>query len=600
MLGLAIIYTIAATVAAAAYSLLTAKTPKGTLVRTFAAAGFALCVNLFVGYFVRPALMGSFWGQGWLIGCLAAAVFVVALIDIFQDERDSQRTGSILATASVLLALLIPVGNYLQWLSNSLGSSNAARWGNVLKAKASSEVPNTDPNHMVLVTKNMAIFKATQVMGQTGRSTVYKVDTGNGARQRIKGHLFYVFPVIPLDAQAQIGLFKQKVTDGLGYIKVSLEDPNQPAELVERPLLYRLDGVFGRNALRVIYDAGYNDGELADPTVEIDDNGTPFITVTMMRPAFGNAFRQISKVITLNMETGAISAFDPAKAPAFIDRIVPDDYAIDLAREWGYWNDKRSTEQWNIFGATNQYQMQPAVNTPLLLTTEAGSSVWVIPMTSRNSADNSSVGMLLVDTRVDDNGEVRAVFYEEFRGAAIGQDVEKAFLGPIQNMPNISISTIQFYRLNGADAWVAIYEQPQAIGTSLYRYAIMPVRNSAGANVSVAADKRSLLQMFNQTIASSGRNGDSVSTRASEKPFSGTIIGVNKICTGGFNNAGVETLVQVTLSSDPNHIYQASLKDAPFLGFVKEGQTLSGTFSATQDSSVIRQIINIDEPTSRK
>ncbi len=600
MLGLALIYTIFAALSAVIYCVLTQKSVSGTIWRSGFAAIFALCINLFVGYFVRPALMGSFWGQGWLLVCLALTVFFVALIDAVRGECESQGEGIAVAIAAVVIALLIPVGSYLEWLTNSAGENNAAKWGNVLKAKPSNEVPNTDPNHMVLVTKSMAIFKATQVMGQTGKSTIYKIDTENGARQTIKGHLYYVFPIIPLDGAAQVGFLKQKVTDGLGYVKINLEDPNQPAEMVERPLLYRLDGVFGHNALRIIYDAGYSDGELVDPTVEIDEDGTPYITVSLMKHAFGNAFRKIDKVITLNMETGKIAAYAPKEAPKFIDRIVPDDYAIELAKEWGLWGDKRSAEKWSITGATNQYQMEPAVEWPMLLNTEAGRSVWVIPMTSRNGTDNSSVGMLLVDTRVNDNGEVHATFYEQFKGVAIGPDVIKAFQGPIQNMPNITISAIQYYRLNGEDAWVAIYEQPQAMGASLYRLAIMPVRNSSGVNVSVASDKRSLLQSFNQTIASSGRNGGSVSSRASEKPFSGTITGINKICTGGFSNTGVETLVQIVLSSDPNHIYQASLKDAPFLGFVKEGQVLSGTFNATLDSSIIRQIINIDGPTGRK
>jgi hypothetical protein len=84
------------------------------------------------------------------------------------------------------------------------------------------------------------------------------------------------------------------------------------------------------------------------------------------------------------------------------------------------------------------------------------------------------------------------------------------------------------------------------------------------------------------------------------KTFKGVIVGMNQLCVGGFNNTGVETLIQVRLDTDPNHIYQASAKDLPFLGFVKEGQTLSGTFNATNDSSVIRQIVTLDGPTGRK
>lgn len=600
MLGLALVYTTVATLTAAIYCVLTGKSVTATFWRTALAGVLALCLNLFIGYFVRPAIMGSFWGQGWLLVSLAIIVFFVGALDLFNEDSEAHEAGGFLATAALILSLMVPVGTFVQWFGNSYGSNNAARWGSVLKAKASNDVADTDPNHMVLVTKDMAIFKATQKMGDTGRSTVFKIDVNNGARQSIKGHLYYVFPIIPLDAEAQLGLFKQKVENGLGYVKVSLEDPTQPAELVERPLRYRLDGVFGRNALRLIYDAGYSHGQLADPTVEIDDEGKPFITVTLMRPAFGNAFRRIDKVITLNMETGKIAAYEPKNAPSWIDRIVPDDHAIELAREWGLWGNKKSVGLWNIWGSANEHQMQPADAEPMLLNTEAGRSVWVIPMTSRNGNDNSSVGLLLVDTRVDQDGQVKANYYQSFKGVVIGDDVVKAFQGPVQNMPNVQVAAIQYYRLNGEDAWVAIYQQPQAIGASLYRFAIMPVRTPGGASVSVATDKQTLLQSFNQTISSSSRNGGSVSRRGMAKTFKGVIVGMNQLCVGGFNNTGVETLIQVRLSTDENHIYQASAKDLPFLGFVKEGQTLSGTFNATNDSSVIRQIVTLDGPTGRK
>jgi hypothetical protein len=591
MFELALIYAMVSALTAGIYSLLTGKTPAGLVPRVIMAGGIALAINLFVGYFLRPAIMGSFWGHGWLLMSLAITTLIVGLID--SNNEESQSSGLRLSGFALGLALLIPIGTFAQWFSNAAGADNAARWGSVLKTTPSKDVPNTDANHMVLVTKAVAILKATQVMGNTGKSTVYKIDVDNGARQFFAGHLYYVFPIIPLSAEAQVGFMRQKVSDGLGYVKVNLEDPNQPAEIVERPLRYRLDGVFDRNALRRIYNEGYSHGELADPTVEIDEAGRPHITVSLMTPAFGNAFRKIEKVITLDMETGQIKAYDPSSAPAWIDRIVPDDYAIELAREWGQWGNKHSVENWNVFGAANQYQMEPAVEEPMLLNTDGGHSVWVIPMTSRNRADNSSVGLLLVDTRSDKKGEVTATFFEEFKGVAIGEDVIKAFQGPIQNLPQYSVSAIQYYRLNGEDAWVAIYEQPQAIGANLYRFAIMPVRSASGVNVSVASDKQTLLQLFNQTIASSGRNGGSVSSRGSVKTFSGTIIGINKICTGGFNNTGVETLIQLQISGDRAHIYQASLKDLPFLGFVKEGQTISGSFNSTYDSAAIRQVVSV-------
>jgi hypothetical protein len=235
MLGLALVYTTVATLTAAIYCVLTGKSVAATFCRTALAGVLALCLNLFIGYFVRPAIMGSFWGQGWLLVSLAIIVFFVGALDWANENSEALEAGGFLATAALLLSLMVPVGTFAQGLVNSAGSGNAARWGSVLKAKASNDVADTDPNHMVLVTKDMAIFKATQKMGDTGRSTVFKIDVENGARQSIQGHLYYVFPIIPLDAEAQLGLFKQKVENGLGYVKVSLEDPTQPAELVERP-----------------------------------------------------------------------------------------------------------------------------------------------------------------------------------------------------------------------------------------------------------------------------------------------------------------------------------------------------------------------------
>jgi hypothetical protein len=100
------------------------------------------------------------------------------------------------------------------------------------------------------------------------------------------------------------------VTIAPGYIMVSAEDPDAiPVEHYDGlySMIVSLGGGQGSEPDRWAYSHGYSGYLLDEPTLEINDQGLPFYTVTLLRPRVGWTFGVPVGVLVINAHTGQIN-----------------------------------------------------------------------------------------------------------------------------------------------------------------------------------------------------------------------------------------------------------------------------------------------------
>jgi hypothetical protein len=206
---------------------------------------------------------------------------------------------------AVLILFIVPL---VQISFNSIGPDNAKRFAdlpNITIAKDTDIIPPTDEQHLVQVTPKMAELKARTVLSSKGNySTRYTI--GKLTLQAIKGHRYYAAPLVPTNSNDTFWtpLFGGR-TESPGYVLVDAEDKEAHPQLRDgfKITLYE-DMPWGMNLSRFAYTAGYDKGELANATFEVDDEFQPHWSITYITPAFGDIVgSKISKVLLIDVAT---------------------------------------------------------------------------------------------------------------------------------------------------------------------------------------------------------------------------------------------------------------------------------------------------------
>src|SRR5260370_19259096 len=148
------------------------------------------------------------------------------------------------------------------------------------------QLPASSTDNMVIVSPDIATTKASQAMatgiaGQRNYSTY--LQPGPATLQYVDSQMWYVFP-LEFDGAGNKARLHAIVP---GYIMVSAEDPNAiPVERYDGAysMVISLGGGQGSEPGRWAYSHGYSGYLLDDPTLEINDQGLPFYTVTLLSP----------------------------------------------------------------------------------------------------------------------------------------------------------------------------------------------------------------------------------------------------------------------------------------------------------------------------
>jgi hypothetical protein len=568
---------------------------------------FNLILDLIILYLAEPAITGPYWGGQWLIWPLLLtggfALFgggvdrMRSAVEGFtrrvntgefpiRPQRDQRRSSfrvvdqnapaalgvpasPTAGTAAIALALIVALlVNGLITISTTWFDGNAkalAAIPHVIEEPSSTPLPPTDVNHIVLVTQGVASYLGQQVLAGNGQNlgSVYHTNEEEYTLQSVKGHLYWIAPLVYNNVWANIGRWETP-----GYVQVDAEDPNSPPQLKTGfHLRYLPDAILNQDLIRHVYLSGYTNGDLADPTLEVNDDGTPYFTISLMQPTRGFTGEVVKQVLLVDPQSGDITTYAPDKVPDWVDRIIPADTVNDYLTWWG----KYKRAPW--FNPSGAGQQAPATDTPELVYNQVDLPVWLVPMTSNNGTDNSSTGIMLFDTK-----DMIGRFYP-LNGLGATANVETTFKSNPANIRNYDVGNVQLYQIYNEPTWVATFVQKNDFGGSFQAVGIVDARHLNGANVIMASTKSEALAQYAQWLADNNVAGTTPTPSGKSVTLTGRVTRINAATERG-------TTVYSMLLDGQTHIFKGGLALSPELPLVQPGDTVTVTFLDTQETVV--------------
>lgn len=565
---------------------------------------FNYIVCLLILYISEPALTGPFWGWQWVLWPLVLSsilnlfAYLRPLMNALEDvsamnqgRRSSMRSTPISAKASrgaiaagifglvvaatigIVVASLIVV--FTTWFD-----SNAKVLAAIphVTMQTSAALPPTDPNHIVLVSQNVAAYKGQQILGSNGQNlgSSYSIDPTSYTLQSIRRHLYYVAPL--QYNNIFVNLANNRTP---GFVIVDAENPQATPQLCTdtstsslcpgqgASIAYLPGALLNQDLLRHVYLSGYTYGELVDPTLELNDNFHPYWTISLMQPSRGYIGDQLNEVLLVDAHTGDIVKYTPKSVPTWVDRVMPASTVTQYLQWWGLYH----AAPW--FDPSGAGQQTPASD-PQLLYNNIDHPVWLIPMTSASSNDNSSTGVFLFDTH--DN---QASFYP-LAGLGIGSNVSNTIQSTHSNIRNYTVDSIQLYQIYNTPTWVATFVQTTDSGSIFQAVGIVDARNLNGSNVQFETTLPAALQDYQNWLLQEPNNPNGTPTSGNVKTVTGTVQRVAVV------QQGSNTIYYLQIAGQ-HQIFQADLSLSPKLPLVQPGDTVTGTYLNTNTTTVTFQ-----------
>ncbi len=544
---------------------------------------FILCLAII--YLSEPALTGPFGGWQWILWPLAissiANLFSFArpmlgtLEDISaasQGRRSTQGSsislpanasrgaiaagifGLIFAAAiGIVVAGLIVV--FTTWFDSN--AKVLAAIPKITVEKPTTPLIPTDPNHIVLVSQSVAAFKGQQILGSNGQNlgSSYNLDPNSYTLQSINHHLYYV---VPLSYNNIFINLSNSSTPG--FVIVDAENPQAIPTLRTGPgdsIAYLPGAILNQDLLRHVYLSGYTYGRLVDPTLELDDSFHPYWTISLMQPTRGYTGDVLSEVLIVDAHTGDIKDYKPQNVPIWVDRVMPSETVTQYLMWWGLYH----AAPW--FNPSGAGQQSPATD-PQLLYNNADQPVWLVPMTSSSSNDNSSTGVFLFDTHKNE-----AHFYPLAAGLGIGSNVQNTFQSTRANILRYNVDSFQLYQICGQPTWVAIYSS----GGIFQDVGILAARNLNGGNVQFEPSLSRALDDYKLWLAQNNisNNCGATPTGGTQQAVTGKVLRISSVQLNG------NTIYYIQISGQ-NVIFTANLNLSPKLPLVQPGDTVTITY----------------------
>jgi hypothetical protein len=536
---------------------------------------------LFILYFSQPALTGPFWGWQWVLWPLLVSslgnLFALpgVALGILESRVGSFRQRSIpvnssrskVAAGIVGLIFVGVVGIVVSFLISIFttwfdGNAKALAAIPHVKIEQSSQLPPTDASHIVLVSQSVAAYKGQQVLGSTGQNlgSAYNLDQSSYTLQSIKHHLWYVAPLSYNNVFVNL---TNPMTPG--FVMVDAENPQQSAILHTEDwakIAYLSGALLNQDLLRHVYLSGYTYGNLVDPTLELDDNLHPYWTISLMQPSRGYTGDVLSEVLLVDAHTGEIKKYKPQDIPSWVDRVIPASTVTQYLQWWGLYH----AAPW--FNPSGLGQQQPA-STPQLLYNNIDQPVWLVPMTSTSANDNSSTGMFLFDTHTNS-----AKFYPQMAGLGVGDNLTSTFRSTRANIRGYDVASVQLYQIFNTPTWVAIYVQSTSSGDIYQDVGLVDARQLNGGNVQFEADLPTALSDYQQWLTQQGNSATSGGSMNKMQTITGKVLRVSSVQQG--NN----TIFYLQIEGQ-HGIFTANLQLSPKLPLVREGDTVTGTYTGT-------------------
>jgi hypothetical protein len=474
------------------------------------------------------------------------------------------------ATIGIVVAGLIVV--FTTWFDSN--AKALAAIPHVI-TESSPTLPATDQRNIVLVSQSIASYKGQQILGSNGQNlgSTYNLDPSSYTLQSINHHLYYVAPLSYNNIFANLA---SSTTPG--FVVVDAEDPQAQPQLCTNSstsswcpgqgtsIAYLPGALLNQDLLRHVYLSGYTYGRLLDPTLELDDSFHPYWTISLMQPTRGYTGNVLSEVLIVDAHTGVIKDYIPQDVPAWVDRVMPASTVTDYLTWWGLYH----AAPW--FNPSGAGQQAPAGD-PQLLYNNVDQPVWLVPMTSSSSNDNSSTGVFLFNTHKNE-----ADFYP-LRGLGIGSNVSNTIQSTRANIRNYTVDSIQLYTIYNTPTWVAIFAQNTDSGDIFQAVGIVDARNLNGSNVQFEPTLSAALQDYQQWLTQLGSGGGGAPSGGTTQTVTGKVLRVSSVTQGS------NTIYYIQIAGQ-HLIFTANLSLSPKLPLVQPGDTIQGVYTNTGNNVV--------------
>ena len=524
-----------------------------------------------------------FLGSGHILIIVLNLVFVVVVCAIVDGISSTNYDTSIGAAWPLALVLLLIIGVVSIFKSQApltqSGADKLASQIHVTTEKA-TDYPNTDTNHIRIVSVESAQSRAHSALGSASASnlsTLYSVS--DGVLQSVDDHLYYLFP---LDFNSRrVANSQHHIVPG--YIVVDAEDPNTPAKLrTGYKMIYTAGDTFEHKLNRYVYDHGYRNSYLDDFTLEVDDQWNPFYTASLNKPALGWTQAVPVAMIIVDPQTGTIKKYGTSSAPEWVDRVYSASVVKQMMNWWGEWGAGKSKAPFSNTHETsaNRYAVS---GDPVLLYTKSGHPAWEMLLTSYNS-DTAASYVALFDAR---DNEVK--LYKPEVGLSIESTVYHSFKSANANRKSYEPVDIALHSIYGQLTWVVSYISSSGNNVAFQGVGLLQASDVNGANVVFSTTKADALDQYRSLLASGDQNA-APDAGGMTKSAQGTISRVVQITDNG------NTYIEFVLTSDPAHLYRAKVSDnEPELPFAVAGAKIRVTYLDTGASATRRDVSAYDD-----
>lgn len=507
---------------------------------------------LLVIYITLPGLYGPFWG---FMAMVLVTGFINCLIYGSIDEKFP--SGTVLFIIIAVIWLIRGCASTAIFQSNNL----RAMIGEVKEKSWQDDFHPIDAKHIRIIDQEHASWLGNQALGNIPGNIGSRFHVGEYHIQRVKDELWWVAP-LEFNGFASW----QSYDETAGFVMVNAEDRNRPVVIKERKLRYVTSGWFGDNLHRYVYSRGYQFTGLTDFTFEVDDDLNPYWVITMFDLAHHYTGEKVTGVLIVNAETGEIKRYGINEVPAWVDRVIPQQFAFKYTKWWGayihgWWNSIWAEKDLMIpTEVTNREDMW-------LVYGDDGQPYWFSGLTSSSVKDKALVGFIMINSR---NGKA---FYYRLSGAN-----EDAVLQTVSSSLGAEASKWHptdpiLYNIYGTLTWVVPILSDQSV---FQRLALV---EASSARVAFGQDKFEALAEYRKLLVSSGNK-----VAPTFQKFTKTVEGTVKRFAADTQN-GVTTYY-ILLHEVPNKIFTGTSKISEELPLVRDGDRVKVIFVETTEGLV--------------
>lgn len=504
-----------------------------------------LLVGVLYAFFGMPALLP---GYAWLVLILPLALN--AAYSLVEGTATQAFRGFAVCAGLLTAALLAAVV-----FRSVIPVTRTSALRDLSRASATTRpLSAIDVAHIRLVPIENADWKARKAIGNLG----INYEVGELSVQRVGGRLFWV---APLEFRGFWKWLSFKTSPG--YILVDAEDPQRPAEVrTGFKLRYLQSAFFFQNLRRHTY-MSFGRYWPVEPSFELDDNYRPWFVYSMLRPSIGLGGEKVAGAAIVDPQTGSMQFYPIGKAPAWVDRVIPE----TTAEKYNVWYGRYVHGFWNsVF--TQRDVHQPTgygdQGADVFGVISSGRFFWFTGHTSPTTRDDSLVGYSMLDAH---SGKM--TYFMTDHGLLNDTAAVSAVNANVSNYRGWHGAQALFYNLYGAESWVVpvLSEDDKFQGVGIV--------HARSGQTFFGTTKEEALVNYKQWLAT-GRQNDVPSQQSQEKTITAAVVRISSA------NSGSTTLFYFTLAGS-DKIFTAHVGNSAEVPLTRAGDTVTIEYMDTAE-----------------